>query len=530
MENGKSDLVWWKKGIIYQIYPLSFMDSNNDGKGDLSGIISKLDYLKWLGIDCLWLSPVYPSPMADFGYDISDYKSIHDIFGTMSDFDRLLYETHSYGLKLILDLVPNHTSVTHPWFLESRSSLYNQKRDWYIWREGDPDGSPPNNWLSNFGGSAWEFDQGTAQYYYHAFLKQQPDLNLRNNDVLCAVLDVMRFWLDKGVDGFRVDVMWHLIKDKLFRDNPPNPEYNEKMTSFSKLLPVFSCDQPEVHDVVAKMRDTIDQYNDRLLAGEIYLPVNQLVDYYGQELNGAHLPFNFHLILEKWTAEHIYACICKYEAYMPQDAWPNWVLGNHDKPRVASRIGYNQARVAAILLLTLRGTPTIYYGDEIAMSDNAVPKSKILDPTEEPRDPQRTPMQWNTNQFAGFSHHKPWSDVNDNYINTNVESEKNAPESMLSLYRELISLRKKEPALHAGSFFPIGIQSNIFAYRRDDPISGRQFLIVANLSHDAGVISFPSRFNTDSEIIIATHGHLKRKRISKEISLAGDEAVVALIK
>ena len=284
------DMIWWQHAVIYEIYPRSFQDSNGDGVGDLNGIIRRLDYLVVLGVDAIWISPIYPSPMADFGYDVADYCDIHPIFGTMEDFDRLLQEAHRRGLKVILDFVPNHTSDRHPWFLESRSSRDNAKRDWYIWRD------KPNNWLSNFGGSAWEYDEKTGQYYLHLFLKEQPDLNWRNPAVKAAMFDVLRFWLRKGVDGFRVDVMWMMIKDDQFRDNPPNPGYRVGLPPHTRLLPVYNSDRPEIHDLVAEMRAVVDEFADRVLIGEIYLPVPQLMTYYGQDLRGANLPFNFQLL------------------------------------------------------------------------------------------------------------------------------------------------------------------------------------------------------------------------------------------
>lgn len=371
---------WWKTGVIYQVYPRSFMDANNDGIGDLQGIIGKLDYLQWLGIRALWISPIYPSPMADFGYDIADYTAIDAQFGTMADFDQLLQEAHRRELKVILDLVPNHTSDRHPWFIESRSSKNSPKRDWYIWHDGTADGSPPNNWKSVFGGDAWEWDGHTQQYYYHGFLKEQPDLNWWNPDVQEAMFDVMRFWLDKGVDGFRVDVIWHLIKDRQLRDNPPNPDYDDTQSTYNQLLPAYSTDQPEVHDIVQKMRQVVDVYNDRLIIGEVYLPLQQLMAYYGPQRNGVHMPFNFQLLTLPWHAHEIAATIDQYEGALPAEGWPNWVLSNHDRPRVASRVGEHQALVAAMLLLTLRGTPTVYYGDEIGMRDVAIPAEEQQDP------------------------------------------------------------------------------------------------------------------------------------------------------
>ncbi|MDX5437737.1 MAG: alpha-amylase, partial [Pontibacter sp.] len=329
MKQEHQQYLWWQSGVIYQVYPRSFQDSDNDGVGDLKGIIKRLDYLKWLGVTAVWVSPIYPSPMADFGYDISDYCGIHPLFGTMDDFDQLLQEVHTRDMKLILDLVPNHTSNEHPWFLESRSSRDNPKRDWYIWEDPAEDGSEPNNWLSVFGGSGWEWDEKTQQYYYHAFLKEQPDLNWRNPEVQQAMFDVMRFWLDKGVDGFRVDVMWHMIKDKQLRDNPPNPDYQQHESTYNQLIPAFSTDQPEVHDIVAKMRDVMNEYEERVMIGEIYLPIHRLVTYYCQDNSGAHLPFNFMLITLDWDARVLSSHIDEYEGALPVGGWPNWVIGNH---------------------------------------------------------------------------------------------------------------------------------------------------------------------------------------------------------
>src|SRR5690606_18328771 len=274
---GMDSHLWWQRGIVYQIYPRSFHDANGDGVGDLPGILAKLDYLEWLGVDAIWIAPVYPSPMADFGYDVADYVGIHPVFGTLADMERLIEAAHRKNLKVILDFVPNHTSDRHPWFLEARSSRSNPKRDWYIWRDAKPDGSPPNNWLSVFGGPGWTWDETTGQYYCHAFLKEQPDLNWRNPEVRAAMYDAMRFWLDRGVDGFRVDVLYHVMKDENLRDNPPNPDYDPCDTPYHKLIPAYSTDQPEVHDVVREMRAVLDEYSERVLIGEIYLPIPRLV-------------------------------------------------------------------------------------------------------------------------------------------------------------------------------------------------------------------------------------------------------------
>ncbi len=387
--------------MIYQIYPRSFQDTNADGIGDLEGIRLRLEYLKTLGIDAIWISPVYPSPMADFGYDVADFCDIHPIFGTLQDFDRLIAAAHELGLRVILDFVPNHTSDQHRWFQASRSSRTDPKRNWYIWRDPKPDGSPPNNWISNFGGPAWTLDERTGQFYLHSFLREQPDLNWRNPDVRAAMMNVLRFWLDRGVDGFRVDVIWLLLKDELLRDNPANPAYAPNQPEIGRFLQTYSGDQPDVHEVIAEMRRTIDAYGDRVFIGEIYLPIERLVTYYGEGLDGVHLPFNFQLIHAAWKASTIATLVRDYEAALPPGGWPNWVLGNHDQPRIAARIGSAQARNAALLLLTLRGTPTLYYGDELGIGRVEIPPDAVHDPWEknEPglgfgRDPYRTPFQW----------------------------------------------------------------------------------------------------------------------------------------
>ncbi len=284
---------WWQTCVIYQIYPRSFLDSNGDGVGDLPGIAKKLDYLCWLGVDALWLSPIYPSPMADFGYDITNYTDVHPLFGTLKDLDSLLHEAHLRDLKLILDFVPNHTSDEHPWFQQARESRTNEKRDWYIWRDSAPDGGPPNNWLSRFGGSAWQFDAHTGQYYLHLYDVKQPDLNWRHPRVREAMYSVMRFWLDRGVDGFRVDALEVLLKDELFRDNPQNPLWKPGDPPHTRLLEDYFVDQPGMHTLMQEMRALVDGYGQRVLVGELYLPLARLMSYYGAQLDEIHLPFQF---------------------------------------------------------------------------------------------------------------------------------------------------------------------------------------------------------------------------------------------
>ncbi len=521
---------WWKEEIIYQIYPRSFQDSNDDGTGDLQGILQRLEHVKSLGVNAIWISPIFESPMKDFGYDISDYRAIHPLFGTMEDFDALLHKVHQLGMKLILDLVPNHTSDQHPWFKESRASRDNPKRDWYLWHDAREDGSPPNNWLSVFGGPAWTWDEATGQYYYHAFLKEQPDLNWRNPEVQEAIFEVMRYWFDKGIDGFRVDVMWHLIKDKLWRDNPVNPDYDPLKLEFRKLLPVYSTDQPEVHAIVEKMRTLADSYGDKLIIGEIYLPIERLVLYYGTDNQGAHLPFNFQLISLPWDAQQLAIAIDQYEAMLPEKGWPNWVLSNHDKKRIASRVGQQQARVAAMMLLTLRGTPTIYYGDEIGMMDVPVPESGIRDPQglhkgarHLTRDPQRSPMQWNDETAsAGFSKATPWLPVAANYKRVNVARQSQDDFSILTLYRRLIALRQREPALKIGAYHPVYSDHQLLSYKRHH--ADTSFLIVLNLTHATAYFEMPE--NLKGRIELSTHPELEGGIVSGTISLGGDEGLL----
>lgn len=467
-----TDTVWWKRGTVYQVYPRSFQDTNGDGVGDLPGITARLDYLAWLGVDAVWISPVYPSPMADFGYDVADYCGIEPLFGTLADFDALVAEAHRRRLKVILDFVPNHSSIAHPWFAESRSSRASPKRDWYIWRDPAPGGGPPNNWLSNFGGPAWTLDEATGQYYYHAFLAEQPDLNWRNPAVRAAMHDVLRFWLERGVDGFRVDVIWHLMKDAGFRDNPANPDYAPGSPEINRFTQVYSADRPEIFDVIAGMRAVLRQYGERVLIGEIYLPVERLVAYYGPDLTGADLPFNFQLIQTPWRADAVADLVAQYEAALPEGGWPNWVLGNHDQPRIAARVGPAQARIAAMLLLTLRGTPTLYYGDEIGLGHVPIPPDRARDPWEhnEPghgRDPERTPMQWDDNPQAGFSTAEPWLPLAADWATCNVENQRSDPGSMLTLHRRLLALRRDHAALAVGGYreVPLGI-AEVFAYER----------------------------------------------------------------
>jgi alpha-glucosidase len=526
---------WWQSGVIYQVYPRSFQDTDGDGVGDLRGIAARLDYLVGLGVDAVWVSPIYPSPMADFGYDVADYEGIDPLFGTMEDFDALLAAAHAKGLKVILDFVPNHTSDQHPWFVESRASRESAKRDWYLWHDAVPypwlapgeDTRPvseqyPNNWSSQFGGPAWTWDEGTGQFYLHSFLKEQPDLNWRNAEVRAAMYGAMRFWLAKGVDGFRMDVLWLLIKDAEFRSNLDGA--------------VWNADQPETLEIVAEMRAVMEEFGDspggsspqleadssaalrndnqknkgndnsnrtpseRVLIGEIYLPLKELVKYYGAapQLVGANLPFNFHLILAEWSAGAIAEVIRNYEAVLPVGAWPNYVLGNHDQSRLATRVGPLQARAAAMLLLTLRGTPTMYYGDELGMRDVAIAPDQVRDPAARDgkgRDPERAPMLWVSAANAGFTApgSVPWLPLESDWVEKNAAVQAGEKKSMLMLYRRLLALRRLHDTLHAGGIADVEAEGSVLRYRRVALEDGEStdFLVLLNLEAEVATVMCP---------------------------------------
>ncbi|NUM45437.1 MAG: DUF3459 domain-containing protein [Anaerolineales bacterium] len=491
--------LWWQNGVVYQIYPRSFKDTTGNGIGDLAGVIEKMDYLSdTLGIDAIWFSPINPSPMKDFGYDVADYCDVDPMFGDLATFDRLLAEAHKRGLKVLIDWVPNHSSDEHPWFLESRSSRDNPKRDWYIWRDPKPDGTPPNNWGSFFGGPAWTFDEKTGQYYMHQFVPGQPELNWRNPELKKAMLDGLRFWLDRGIDGFRMDVIGLIIKDEDLRDNPPNPDAPANLPAndlFSRLHQVYNMDQDDVHPVMREIRQVLDEYNERVAIGELWGPMDRWVKYYGTTGDELHLPFNFRLMHQPWSASAMRASVEEMEGALPPFAWPNYVLGNHDGTRLATRFGgQSQARVAAMMLLTLRGTPTVYYGEELGMENGVIPPEKIQDPqginlgAERTRDVCRTPMQWDATEHAGFSNVEPWLPVSADYRTRNVAAMLNDPTSILTLYRRLFALRKATPALNVGSYATVPTPAaDCFVYERTD--GPDRYLIALNFSGEAQTLS-----------------------------------------
>lgn len=527
---------WWQEGIVYQIYPRSFQDANGDGIGDLPGITQQLDYLQGLGVDALWISPCYPSPMADFGYDVSDYTDIDPIFGTMADMDELIAAVHERGMKIILDYVPGHTSDQHAWFIESRSGRDHAKREWYIWHDPAPDGGPPNNWLSRFDGqSAWEWDEKSGQYYLHTFLKQQPDLNWRNPALRDAMLDVLRFWFERGIDGFRVDVSYRVMKDAQFRDNPPNPAWHEGMDPSKKVIETYSKNTPDIHEFNRWLRAVADEYEDRVLVGEINLPLEQLVKHYGDD-DEFQLPFNFRLIFTPWQADAVRKIVDEYERLLPEGAWPNWVLGNHDRARFASRVGAAQARVGMMLLLTLRGTPTLYYGDEIGMQDVEIAPEQVQDPWEKyvpglglGRDPERTPMQWDSTPNAGFCEPdvEPWLPLANDYEQVNVVKNCFDPHSMLSLTHALINIRRQTPALSQGSYHSLPAPDGIFAYERQQ--DEETLFIVLNFTNHPQKWPLPK--GTEAIIVhLSTHMDREGEERGDQLRLRGDEGVMLRMK
>ena len=466
--------------------------------------------------------------MRDFGYDVSDYCDISPLFGTLGDFDALLAAAHGAGLKVILDFVPNHTSDQHPWFVESRSSKISAKRHWYIWRDGKPDGCEPNNWESEFGGSAWTLDPITGQYYYHAYLQQQPDLNWSNPEVERAMCEVLRFWFDRGVDGFRVDAIHHLLEDEEGRDNPPNPNWRPGMPPNERWLQIRTIDQPGVHASIRAMRRVADACQGKVMIGEAYLPIDQLMAYYGADLTGFHLPFNFHLISTHWDPRSIAALIGKYEAALPGGGWPNWVLGNHDRSRVASRVGIAQARVAAMLLLTLRGTPTIYQGEEIGMTDVHIPPELVQDPFELNvpgfglgRDPVRTPIPWTSASQGGFTEGQPWLPLNPDLQVLNVAAQTADTKSLLSLYKELLRLRRENDILTEGTIELFSAEDGVLAYQRH--LGTEHLLIVLNMSDRPQVLHVRQG---DPRTLLSTYLDDVNPLRGREIHLRPDEGLI----
>ena len=511
-------MLWWQRGVIYQIYPRSFQDSNGDGTGDLRGIIAQLDYLSWLGVEAVWLSPFYPSPMVDFGYDVSNYTDVDAIFGDLATFDELIQQAHRCSIKVIIDFVINHSSDEHPWFLESRSSRNASRRHWYIWADAKPGGTPPNNWVSHFGGSAWEWDAATGQYYLHSFDRRQPDLNWRNPEVQAAMFDVLHFWLEHEVDGFRIDAAHMIMKDPQLRDNPVNLSKTRAMPKpmgdYDAQLHIYDKGHPDAHGIYREVRRLLDSYGSehpRVAIGEMHIPDRkEWASYYGANLDEMHMPFNFGLVSAAWNAKGMRQSVDTLEAHLPPGAWPNNVLGNHDEPRIASRVGPAQARVAMLLLLTLRGASTLYYGDEIGMHDGDIPPERVYDPIEKNmpglglgRDPERTPMQWDSSPNAGFCPPgaEPWLPIPADYKQINVAAEREDPHSLLTLTRRLIELRRSKLALTTGSYSVVeGAPDDCFVYLRQ--LSNQRYLIALNFSGNEQTVRLPEMGN--GRIVLST--------------------------
>lgn len=508
---------WWKHSVIYQIYPLTFADGNGDGLGDLQGIIQRLDYLNdgnppsqtALGVDAIWLSPIYQSPMIDNGYDVSDYYDICPTFGTLEDFETLLEAAHQRHIKVILDLVVNHTSNQHEWFLESSSGQDHPKSDWYLWLDPAPDGGPPNNWLSYFGGSGWAFHETRQQYYYCSFNANQPDLNWHSSDVRAAIYAMMRFWLDKGVDGFRLDASSVYSKDELFRNNPVKFEATDR-NDYNNQYHLYNKNLPENHRIIQEMRAVVESYDERVIIGETFID-SRLYDstiFYGAEGNELHLPLTFEFAFSPWYPGYLQREIEKKEIVTPPGEWPAYFLDNHDIPRHLSRWiecslcidSTAIAKAAAALLLTVRGTPILYYGAELGMVNHEdIPPEQARDQAVlnvdgeslPSRDGARTPMQWDASPQAGFSFGKaiqPWLPVNPNYKTLNVKAQIDQKNSILTFYRQLLRLRKEHEALRQGCWRSlIHYPYEHLAYLRET--DSETVLIVINFSYDKDLVT-----------------------------------------
>jgi alpha-glucosidase len=520
---------WWRAGVLYQIYPRSFADSNGDGHGDLGGVIEHLDHLEWLGIDGIWLSPINTSPQADWGYDVADYTSVDPDLGTIEDLDRLVAEAADRGIRVILDLVPNHTSDQHPWFVDARSDRSAGHRDWYVWADAKPDGSPPNNWRSSFGGPAWTWDEATGQYYLHNFLPEQPDLDWWNGEVADAFDHVLRFWFDRGIAGFRIDVANGLVKDRDLRDNPDTTDEDHPMVRTIGLRPVYNMNQAEVHDVYRRWRAIADSYDpSRLLLGETWVwELESLLSYYGSGTDELDLALNFPFIFAE-LGSGTRDIVESTEATMPPRAWPTWTGSNHDVGRFPTRWCHGddlRTRAALVTLLTIRGTPLLYYGDEIGMGEVEIPRSRLKDPvglrhwpTDPGRDGGRTPMQWTP--AGGFTRTglEPWLPMGDAGA-CNVADQRDDPGSILHLCRDLIALRREREDLHAGAYEALERPDGVWAWRR-----GTRTVVAVNHS-DARVELDVSA----AEVLLGTDHARRGEKVEDGLGLDPWEAVVIAV-
>lgn len=461
---------WWQSAVVYQIYPRSFADAGGDGVGDLQGIRARLDHLSWLGVDAIWLSPFYRSPMADFGYDVSDYRDVDPLFGTLADFDALVVDAHERDIKVIVDWVPNHTSDQHPWFADARSSTDSEHRDWYVWREQTRDGAPPNNWIQTWTDDqpTWTVDPGTDQWYLHLFLPEQPDLNWRNPDLVAAMHDVLRFWLDRGVDGFRMDVLHALGKDSDLVDDPP------------EMLPIPHSalnHHTSTYEIVRGLRSVLEEYDgDRMMVGEVFLLDTALVASYYDGGQGLHLAFNFPPLFTPWDAGHWRYRVEEVAQEIEPQGWPSWVLSNHDQPRHRTRYGSEaRARAATVLLLGLRGTPFLYAGEELGLEDAVVPDDRVVDPGG--RDGCRAPVPWTVGPDHGWGTTDPWLPWPPDPDQRNVEALRADEASILHLYRRLLAERKASPALQAGDQVLLEGPAGVLAWDRAEGADRRRLVV-----------------------------------------------------
>lgn len=534
--DNKPDLPWWKTTVIYQCYPLSFQDTTGNGKGDLNGIKERAQYFSDIGVDTVWLNPIFMSPQRDNGYDISNYTDVDPLFGTLEDLESLLELLHSRGIHLLMDFVPNHTSDEHPWFIESRKDKTNPKRDWYVWADGNEFGGPPSNWISAFGGSAWTFDNLTGQYYLHQFSEFQPDLNYRNPKLRKEMMDVMKFWLDLGVDGFRMDAVIFLLENPQFTNETLNPDFHgpncTTNISSSACYPYLNHSQTTnydgIHDIFRDWRRVIDSYEDRFMVGEAYASLETVMEYYGTNNSEFNFPFNFFLLENtNWTGIEVSRIVSSWLNNMPEDAWPNWVLGNHDNPRIANKVGVHLARAVNTLLLTLPGTPTTYYGEELLMTNVYIPPDRRHDEFQH-RDEERTPMQWNTSVYAGFSTVEPWLPVPDNYTSYNVETEMSEESSMLKLYKQLIKLRSSNSAFQYTNYSLVLNTTDVYAYHRYHESSADEFIVAVNFAKkDVSVnLEMISKSFQDPQIELSTNQNTVGPVNLTEIDLGAGEAVV----
>jgi len=525
------DAPWWKKAVLYQVYPRSFADSNADGIGDLQGIIDRLEHLEWLGVDGIWLSPITVSPNADWGYDVADYRAVQPDLGTMETFDDLVARAHERRIRVLLDIVPNHTSERHPWFVRSRSSTTDPMRDWYVWADPKPDGSSPNNWVSSFGGPAWTLDPNTGQYYLHNHLAEQPDLNWWNEGVRAEFDDIFRFWFDRGVAGFRIDVCNIIVKDARLRDNPPATADDDFDAQLFGQRPVFNGNRPEVHDVIRRWRRLAESYDaPRVLVGETPVKIDKLVEYYGDGSDELNLAFNFPFITAPLDAGAMRQVVEDTEAQLPPGAWPAWTGSNHDMSRFASRWAggdEDKARLALLMLLCLRGTPVLYQGDEIGLCDSPVDKDDLRDPlgvrywpAYAGRDAMRTPMPWREGPGGGFTEPgtRPWLPLGPT-ARCNVEQQRSDPGSMLVLTRDLIALRRTHPELQTGRYETVSAPDGVWAWRRGDGVA-----VALNMSDRVVDLD-----GTAGRVCISTHRARDGRAFDDRLTLRGWEGVVAEI-